>query len=41
MIFVPGKNGISHSKNEWTDFSQLAVGTDVLAETLFEFSNKS
>ncbi|MCD8090616.1 MAG: M20 family metallo-hydrolase [Clostridiales bacterium] len=40
MIFVPSKKGISHSKDEWTDFSQLAVGTDVLAETLFELSNQ-
>ncbi len=40
MIFVPSKNGISHSKDEWTDFSQLAVGTDVLAETLLELSNQ-
>lgn len=40
MIFVPSKNGISHSKEEWTDFSDLATGTDVLAETLLTLSNR-
>lgn len=32
MIFVPSKNGISHSLKEWTDYEQLATGTDALAE---------
>lgn len=40
MIFVPSKNGISHSPDEWTDFSELAVGTDVLVNTLLELANK-
>lgn len=39
MLFVPSKNGISHSKDEWTDFEDLAVGTDILAETLLQLSN--
>lgn len=39
MIFVPSKNGISHSPDEWTDYEQLAQGTDVLAETLLKLSN--
>lgn len=40
MIFVPSKNGISHSPEEWTDFEDIAAGTDILAETLLELSNK-
>lgn len=40
MIFVPSKNGISHSKDEWTDFKDLAVGTDVLADTLLTLANE-
>ena len=40
MIFVPSKNGISHSPEEWTDFEDIAAGTDVLAETLLELANK-
>mgnify|MGYP001045206050 FL=1 len=39
MIFVPSKNGISHSPNEWTEYEQLAQGADVLAETLLKLSN--
>lgn len=39
MIFVPSKNGISHSPEEWTDYVQLAKGADVLAETLLKLSN--
>ncbi len=40
MIFVPSKNGISHSKEEWTEFSDLALGTDVLAHTLLALANE-
>ena len=39
MLFVPSKNGISHSKEEWTDFEDIAIGTDVLAHTLLELAN--
>lgn len=39
MIFVPSKNGISHSENEWTDFEDLSIGADVLANTLLKISN--
>lgn len=38
MIFVPSRGGISHSPAEWTDFEDIAVGTDLLAETLLELS---
>ena len=40
MIFVPSKNGISHSPQEWTDYEELAVGTDVLAEALLKLANE-
>lgn len=40
MIFVPSKDGISHSPKEWTDYEQLAVGTQVLAEALIKLANE-
>lgn len=39
MIFVPSKNGISHSPEEWTDYEEIAKGADVLASTLLELAN--
>lgn len=41
MIFVPSKNGISHSPGEWTDYEDLAKGVDVLAHAVFELSNST
>ncbi len=40
MIFVPSKDGISHSPEEWTDYDDLAAGTDVLADTLIAMANE-
>lgn len=40
MIFVPSKNGISHSPTEWTDYEDLVKGTNILAETLLSIANK-
>ena len=40
MIFVPSKDGISHSPDEWTDYKDIALGVDVLAKALLELSNK-
>lgn len=40
MIFVPSKNGISHSPEEWTNFADIAAGTEVLADTLIELANE-
>lgn len=40
MLFVPSKNGISHSPEEWTDYADLAAGTDVLAEALLGLANE-
>lgn len=39
MIFVPSRNGISHSPEEWTEYSQLKDGTEVLAKTLLDLAN--
>lgn len=40
MIFVPSRNGISHSPDEWTDFGDIATGTDVLTDVLVELANE-
>lgn len=34
MIFVPSKDGRSHSHLEWTDFAAISPGVEVLLETL-------
>ena len=39
MIFVPSRDGISHSPQEWTDFGDIAAGTDVLARTLYALAD--
>lgn len=39
MIFVPSRNGISHSPDEWTDYEDIAVGVDILADTLLTMAN--
>lgn len=40
MIFVPSKDGISHSPKEWSDYSDIARGTDILADTLLKLANE-
>lgn len=40
MIFVPSKNGISHSVDEWTDYEYLEKGTQVLADTLYQLADE-
>lgn len=40
MIFIPCREGISHDKDEWAELEDIAMGTDLLAETLFELSNE-
>ena len=34
MLFVPSKNGLSHCKEEATDWDDIALGISVLYETL-------
>lgn len=41
MIFVPSKDGISHSPEEWTEFEEIAQGADVLASTLYKLANQT
>jgi N-carbamoyl-L-amino-acid hydrolase len=38
MIFVPCRKGISHNPAEYSEPSQLAAGTRVLAQTLTELA---
>lgn len=40
MIFVPSKDGISHSPKEWTDYEDIAKGVDVLTHTLIKLCNE-
>lgn len=37
MIFVPSKNGISHNPEEWTEFSDVALGVEALARAIIHF----
>ena len=34
LIFVPSKDGISHHPAEWTEYSEIAKGVEVLFETV-------
>ncbi|MBO5112480.1 MAG: Zn-dependent hydrolase [Lachnospiraceae bacterium] len=34
MIFVPSKKGISHSKEEWTDWDDIDCGMEILIEVI-------
>ena len=34
MIFVPSKDGRSHCADEWTDFGDIATGTEVLGAAI-------
>lgn len=34
MIFIPSKDGRSHCPEEWTDFEQVCLGIEVLANTV-------
>lgn len=38
MIFVPSENGISHSRNEYTDPAELETGATVLERTLYRLA---
>jgi N-carbamoyl-L-amino-acid hydrolase len=39
MIFVPSKRGISHNPLEWTDPGDIALGTQLLMETMIRLAN--
>jgi len=34
MVFVPSKDGRSHCGEEWTEFEDICLGTEVLAQTM-------
>ncbi len=36
MIFVPSKNGISHSPHEWTDWHHIESGANLMLNTIIE-----
>jgi N-carbamoyl-L-amino-acid hydrolase len=40
MIFVPSKDGISHSPKEWTEWEDCARGAEVLYRTILELDKK-
>jgi allantoate deiminase len=39
MIFVPSKNGISHTQEEWTDYEDIQKGAEVLFNTVIALNN--
>ncbi|UXP31693.1 Zn-dependent hydrolase [Reichenbachiella agarivorans] len=38
MIFVPSKNGVSHSPHEWTDWHHLHTGANLMLNTLIDIA---
>ena len=38
LIFVPSRNGKSHSPEEWTDYAQLKHGVDLLLRTVLQLA---
>jgi N-carbamoyl-L-amino-acid hydrolase len=41
MIFVPSRNGINHSPEEFTDSEDMARGANVLLETILGFDRSN
>jgi hydantoinase/carbamoylase family amidase len=41
MIFVPSRRGISHNPLEWTDPDDIALGAQLLMETLIRVANEN
>jgi len=40
MIFVPSKDGQSHSPAEWTDWNDIEAGANLMLNTLAELANR-
>lgn len=40
MLFVPCKDGISHSEKEWASCEDIAMGADVLAKAMLRLGNE-
>ena len=41
MVFVPSKEGRSHSVAEWTDMEHIEKGSNVLLNTLIQIAGDS
>ena len=41
MIFIPSRRGISHNPLEWTDPDDIALGAQLLMETMIRVSNET
>lgn len=40
MIFVPSKNGISHSPHEWTDWRHIKKGANLMLNTIIDLAQQ-
>ena len=40
MIFVPSKNGVSHSPHEWTDWHHIESGANLMLNTILDIANR-
>ncbi len=40
MIFVPSRDGRSHCAEEWTDFDDIQIGAEVLAQTVYDIDGR-
>lgn len=40
MIFVPSKNGLSHSPHEWTDWHHIESGANLMFNTILDLAKK-
>jgi len=38
LVFVPSKDGISHTPSEWTDYEQLRKGIEVVFQTIVQLT---
>jgi N-carbamoyl-L-amino-acid hydrolase len=41
MIFIPSRRGISHNPLEWTDPGDIALGAQLLMETMIRVANEN
>ncbi|MFN6944667.1 MAG: Zn-dependent hydrolase [Cytophagaceae bacterium] len=41
MLFVPSKNGISHSPHEWTDWNHIEKGANLMLNTIIDIAKKN
>jgi len=40
MIFIPSQRGISHNPAEWSSPEDIALGTQLLMETIIRVANE-